>query len=118
VARAQVRQVAQPAPQPAPQSFASTSTENPFGRRSTPVTYDDPESGTRFDISPGHALYRDPATRRLRVVSLAELPAGAGRGDQPGAGKLGCSATGVGIVTPECENTRRARANPFGNGQK
>jgi hypothetical protein len=47
------------------------------------------------------------------VVDYAQMTDSSPSGDRPELGEKGCGATGIGIVTPECEKKRRLKANPF-----
>jgi len=87
---------------------------NPFAAPSAPATYYDPNARTTLEIPAGSVLYRAPDTGQISVICYADLSDIPATGDQPLLGEAGCGATGVGIVTPECEKRRRARANPFG----
>jgi hypothetical protein len=94
-------------------SEVSYPSSNPF-LASTPASrYYDPETRATLEVPAGYVLYREPGTNRLTVVSYASLAAPPASGDRPERGKKGCGATGIGIVTPECEKKRRAKANPF-----
>ena len=81
------------------------------GTAPSPRTYVDPETKTEFVIPAGHVLYRDPTTRKLRVVRRGTLEQIPPSSDRPEAGAGGCGATGLGIITPECE--RKRQQNPF-----
>jgi hypothetical protein len=73
-------------------------------------SYFDPESKKTFPSLRGHALYRAPATRTLRVVRLADLGQLPETSDWP---EGACGSAGLGVVTPECERKRRADQNPL-----
>jgi hypothetical protein len=78
-------------------------------------TYVDPDIMTEFVIPAGHVLYRDPVTRKLRVVRRSTLEQIPSSSDRPEAGTDGCGTTGLGIITPECEKKRQK--NPFAAGR-
>jgi hypothetical protein len=86
---------------------------NPFVNPAPVITYQEPESRQTYEVASGHVLYRTPETGRLSVVRYSNVDVTTSGGDQPDLGEKGCSTTGVGIVTPECEKWRRARVNPF-----
>jgi hypothetical protein len=98
---------------PPPAAGRSTASPNPFAAGSGGRTYYDPETRQTFRIPPGHTLIRDPKTRQLTVVRLSEVPLRE-PGDSLAGGSAGCGASGVGAVTPECEEARRKARNPFG----
>jgi multidrug efflux pump subunit AcrA (membrane-fusion protein) len=91
----------------------SHSARNPFSPPTPATTYQDPDTRVTLEVPSGHVLYRAPETNRLTAVSYAQVSESSISGDRPELGEKGCSATGVGIVTPECEKKRRAKANPF-----
>ena len=87
---------------------------SPIGQGSTvDATYLDPGTGSTITIPAGYVLYRDPTSGLLSAVSYAQVAESAGGGDQSTSGDGGCSLTGLGIVTPVCEQKRRATSNPF-----
>ncbi len=70
------------------------------------ITYIERSSQKRYVVPKGSVLYRDPTTKKLSVItiaSLSKLPEG---GDNPAMGLMGCSTTGLGLVTPTCEAAR------------
>jgi len=77
------------------------------------TSYQDPSTGTSISIPPGYVLYRDPSSGTLSAVNYAQVAESATGGDQSNLGAQGCSASGIGIVTPICEQQRRAASNPF-----
>jgi len=68
--------------------------------------YVDPSSQTQYKVPPGSVLYRDPDSRRLEVINAAALAGMPAHGDNPAAGELACSTTGLGVITPACEAQR------------
>jgi hypothetical protein len=90
---------------------SSTYSRNPFASPDRPTTYYDRDTGRNLIIPDGHTLYRDPQTRQLRVVPTISIPRNAS-----GDGSV-CSTTGLGVVTPACEESRRT-ANPFASGSR
>lgn len=95
------------------QTAATYSANNPFVTQARAATYYDPDTRQTLDVPTGYVLYRAPETNQLTVVSYAQVSASPATGDRPELGEKGCGATGVGIVTPECEKKRRTKANPF-----
>jgi hypothetical protein len=78
---------------------------NPFAVART-QRYLDPVSKVEYVIPPEHVLYRDPKSKKLIVVKRSELSQTPKDGDRADQGEKGCSQSGLGVVTPECEKKR------------
>ncbi|HMZ83412.1 MAG TPA: hypothetical protein PLC93_03890 [Rhodocyclaceae bacterium] len=96
-----------------PDRSVSYPDRNPFAETEPSVSYYDPDTRVRIEVPSGHVLYREPESRRLVVMNVQEIQTSAHVGDDPKLGDKGCSATGIGIVTPVCEKERRKTNNPF-----
>lgn len=70
--------------------------------------YFDPKSAETYVIPQGYTLYRDPTTLALSIVSFSSLSSQNSIGDTQYGGTVICSQTGVGIVVPQCEQSRHS----------
>lgn len=73
--------------------------------------YRDPHSGAVLSVPAGYTLYRDPRTRRVSVVSLADLDPSIMVSDRVEQDGWQCGKVGVGVIEPECERRRRAQVS-------
>ena len=89
-----------------PDSAASSNpfTGGPSSWSTQTLTYLDPGTGTTYKIPKGYTLFRYTKTSKLSVVKATKARI-AGGGDQ--LDSTMCSRTGVGVVTPICEVTRK-----------